>query len=64
MIYAQRINGNGDKVWNNSNPVIVCFTTNGRAAPEIANGGDSSFIITWMDNRSAINNNPVYDIYV
>src|SRR5450432_251310 len=36
VIYAQRINGNGDKIWNNGTPLIVCFTTNNRSAPAIA----------------------------
>jgi hypothetical protein len=50
-IYAQRIDANGNKLWNNGTPVVVCNATDAQSNPRIARV-DIGFIIVWEDKRS------------
>lgn len=50
-IMAQRIDANGNMLWNSENPLIVCNAFEAQYSPEIANTGDG-FVITWEDKRS------------
>jgi hypothetical protein len=50
-IYAQRLDANGNKLWNSGNPVIVCNAIDAQYNPRIARV-DIGFIIVWEDKRS------------
>jgi len=50
-IYAQRINADGDILWN-TNGVIICSEVNNQAFPLIIRDGNNGAIIVWEDERS------------
>ncbi len=58
-IYAQRINANGDALWQ-TNGVPICTSENVQKAGVITNDGQNSFIIAWQDMRFS---SGLYDIY-
>ena len=49
-IYAQRINSNGDFLWN-PDGVPVCSAPEYQMRPKIASDGDGGAIIAWIDHR-------------
>ena len=57
-IYAQRIDANGNLLWN-ANGIAICTAVNEQYTPKIISDGANGAIITWYDNR--IDNN--WNIY-
>ena len=57
-IYAQRIDANGNLLWN-ADGIAICTAVNEQYTPKIINDGANGAIITWYDNR--IDNN--WNIY-
>ena len=57
-IYAQRIDANGNLLWN-ADGIAICTAVNEQYTPKIASDGANGAIITWYDNR--IDNN--WNIY-
>ena len=57
-IYAQRIDANGNLLWN-ANDIAICTAVNEQYTPKIISDGANGAIITWYDNR--IDNN--WNIY-
>ena len=58
-IYAQRIDKNGNLLWQND-AVPICTAAKNQLYPMIISDGSGGAIITWMDNRTDID----WDIYV
>jgi len=56
-IYAQRVDANGNVLWN-FNGVPVCMAQGLQRDPQLVSDGAGGTIITWQDRRSS-----VYDIY-
>ena len=57
-IYAQRIDANGNLLWN-ADGIAICTAVNEQYMPKIISDGASGAIITWFDVR----NSNDYDIY-
>lgn len=57
-IYAQKIDSNGNKLWDN-NGEAVCTSITSQINPQICSDGNGGAIITWQDFRSATD----FDIY-
>ena len=57
-IYAQRIDANGNLLWN-ADGIAICTAVNEQYTPKIISDGANGAIITWYDNR--IDNN--WNIY-
>lgn len=57
-IYAQRIDANGNKLWN-ADGIAICNAIDEQFTPRIVSDGGTGAIITWYDNRIANN----WDIY-
>ncbi len=51
LILAQRVDANGNILWNSGNPVTVCSAQEAQYHPRIANTGDG-FVIVWQDERA------------
>ncbi len=58
-IYAQRVNGNGQRQWTDTG-ANVCTNTAPQENPRIAPDGAGGAIITWEDNRHNGANQDVY----
>jgi hypothetical protein len=50
-IYAQRLNGNGTRMWALSG-VVVCGATGNQQLPQIASDGAGGALIAWQDYRN------------
>ncbi|MDI6783160.1 MAG: hypothetical protein QME64_03575 [bacterium] len=59
-IYAQRVNENGQTLWND-NGIAICIDTGDLSYPKIISDGANGAIITWEDYR---NGTAYSDIYV
>jgi hypothetical protein len=59
-IYVQRVDQNGNPVWNGGLPLQICNALNSQIDPVVVNAGDGNFIFTWTDFR---NNASVSDLY-
>lgn len=57
-IYAQRINAQGTRLWN-ENGTAVCTASGDQEYPVLASDGDEGAIIVWSDKRNGTD----YDIY-
>lgn len=57
-IYAQRIDSNGNVLWN-SNGVNICNANSYQNSPRIISDNNGGSILTWQDNRT----NPLGTIY-
>jgi len=57
-IYAQKINSNGNLIWN-ANGTEICTANETQVVPQICSDGTGGAIITWTDYRTEKN----YDIY-
>ena len=57
-IYAQRINAQGTRLWN-ENGTVVCTASGYQELPALASDGDEGAIIVWSDKRNGTD----YDIY-
>ena len=57
-IYAQRIDANGNLLWN-ADGIAICTAVNDQFTPKVISDGANGAIITWYDNR--IDNN--WNIY-
>jgi len=51
-IYAQRINSNGNMVWDN-NGILICNENSTQSYPWICSDGMGGAFITWKDSRSS-----------
>jgi hypothetical protein len=58
-IYAQRLDGNGQKLWQ-TDGVTICAANGSQYYPEVASDGMGGAIVVWEDHR---NGYPNYDIY-
>ena len=56
-IHSQKINMNGDKLWNNGNEVVVCRQSNDQRKPNIICDQSNKLIITWLDDRNSATSN-------
>lgn len=54
-IYAQRIDGNGTRMWS-ANGVAICDTLDEQRYPDIASDGAGGAIIVWQDQRGTYMN--------
>ncbi|MFX1497672.1 MAG: hypothetical protein ACFFBH_09115 [Promethearchaeota archaeon] len=52
-IYAQRIDSNGNLMWD-TNGVAICTTTDSQAYPKICSDNAGGAIITWEDSRNGL----------
>lgn len=50
-IYAQRVNGSGEMLWN-ANGVPVCLASNNQSVPSAISDNNGGVIVAWMDSRS------------
>lgn len=60
-IYAQRVNSTGDVQWA-ANGVAICTGDEGQYKPQISSDGTGNAIITWLDDRDAVDSYD-WDIY-
>jgi hypothetical protein len=60
LILAQRVDGNGNSLWNSGNPVTVCNAVEAQFHPRVVNAGNSTFVITWQDERAGTNVDDIY----
>lgn len=60
-IYAQRLNANGDTLWQ-ANGDTVCFENHDQRTPSITGDGHGGAFIAWVDFRNDNSDNN-YDIY-
>lgn len=59
-IYAQRINENGDLIWDGQIGAPVCEAPNMQFAPKMVSDGNGGAIIAWMDRRWDPDNTDIY----
>jgi hypothetical protein len=52
-IYAQRLDGDGNKLWL-ADGVSICVATDDQWSPRIASDGQGGAVITWEDYRSGV----------
>ncbi|MFZ1321459.1 MAG: T9SS type A sorting domain-containing protein [Ignavibacteria bacterium] len=64
-IYAQAIDYNVNKIWNDEQPAKVCDYENDQRKPTLATDGMGGVFVMWLDNRNAFESNLPYrqDIY-
>jgi hypothetical protein len=53
-IYAQRIDGNGARMWS-SNDVAICTAVNSQTNPDVVTDGAGGAYILWIDSRNMTN---------
>jgi hypothetical protein len=58
-IYAQRIDPNGNPLWD-VNGISICPATSNQIDPKIISDRSGGAIIMWIDNRTNVNENDVY----
>ncbi|MBS1519216.1 MAG: T9SS type A sorting domain-containing protein [Bacteroidetes bacterium] len=61
-IYAQAIDYNLNKLWNDEQPATVCDYENDQRNPTMATDGRGGVFITWIDNRNSFLNGSGYSL--
>lgn len=62
-IRAQRVDGNGNKLWtsNGGFPIVVCVNAQAQKNPKVARMSDGNYVVVWEDDRLGASD--VTDIY-
>ncbi|MBK8983974.1 MAG: hypothetical protein IPM38_17065 [Ignavibacteria bacterium] len=63
-IYAQAIDYNLNKLWNDAYPLKVCFYDNDQRKPTLTSDGQGGVFIAWLDNRNSFENTLNYSLDV
>ncbi|HRI86529.1 MAG TPA: T9SS type A sorting domain-containing protein [Ignavibacteria bacterium] len=63
-IYAQAIDYNLNKLWNDAHPAKVCFYDNDQRKPTLTSDGKGGVFIAWLDNRNSFENSLDYSLDV
>ncbi|MBK8982505.1 MAG: hypothetical protein IPM38_09350 [Ignavibacteria bacterium] len=63
-IYAQAIDYNMNKLWNDAYPAKVCDYDNDQRKPTLTSDGQGGVFITWLDNRNSFENSLNYSLDV
>ena len=62
-IYCQRIDGNGNKLWN-SNDIELCNAVGNQSLPQLISDGNQGAFFVWGDNRNGFGTSDIYAQYV
>jgi len=63
-IYAQAIDYNLNKLWNDAQPAKVCLYDNDQRKPTLTSDGQGGVFIAWLDNRNSFENTLNYSLDV